>query len=128
MSGPDARAAVQGTAMMENLRRFGTLCGQQCQFIHFHHSIEDQAMFPALRARAGGFAAVIERLRAEHEVVHGLLVALIGDLDALAADPGGARLEAAAATFRTLERFLLSHFGYEESALGDALGVYGVRI
>ena len=28
-------------AMVANFRRFGSLCGQHCQFVHSHHSLED---------------------------------------------------------------------------------------
>ena len=35
-------------AMVANFRRFGNLCGQHCQFVHGHHSLEDAMVFPAL--------------------------------------------------------------------------------
>ena len=124
----EVRAAVEETAMARNLARFGTLCGQECQFIHIHHAIEDELMFPRLSAAATAFRAVIARLQEEHEVVHALLLRLIGDLEELAAEPGPDRLAPAAETFRTLVRFLLSHFDYEEASICDALGVYGIRI
>jgi len=63
-------------AMVRNFRRFGTLCGQYCQFVHGHHSIEDAAVFPGLAAKSEALRKVTERLQAEHHVVHELLVRL----------------------------------------------------
>lgn len=115
-----------GLAMVANYRRFGNLCGQHCQIVNAHHSIEDAAIFPAIAAQGEGFRRVAERLRAEHVVVHELLVRLIGALGELAAEPGESRFEQTVEIYRTLERVLLSHLGYEEDAIGDALGYFGI--
>ena len=47
-------------AMVRNFRRFGTLCGQYCQFVHGHHSIEDAALFPALAAKSEALRKVTD--------------------------------------------------------------------
>ena len=112
--------------MVENLRRFGNLCGQVCQVVHTHHSIEDAYVFPALAAQSEGYARVTERLQAEHGVVHELLLRQIDTLNALAADPNDPNFADAREVFEALERVLLSHLGYEEEQIGDALGYYGV--
>ncbi len=57
-------------------------------------------------------------------VVHELLVRLIDALGALAADPGPSRFADTLEIYRALERVLLSHLGYEEEAIGDALGYF----
>jgi predicted glycoside hydrolase/deacetylase ChbG (UPF0249 family) len=113
-------------AMVANYRRFGNLCGQYCQFVHTHHSIEDAHLFPALARQGDAFKAIAERLEAEHVVVHELLVRLIEALNALAAEPTPSRFEDARTVFVALERVLLSHLGYEEEAIGDALGYFGI--
>ena len=43
--------------MVSNFRRFGNLCGQHCQIVNTHHSIEDAHVFPALAAQSEGYRA-----------------------------------------------------------------------
>jgi len=113
-------------AMVANYRRFGNLCGQYCQFVHTHHSIEDAHLFPALARQGEAFKAIADRLQAEHLVVHELLLRLIDALNALASEPTPARFDDTKTLFQALERVLLSHLGYEEDAMGDALGYFGI--
>lgn len=122
----DIKAETADLVMVSNYRRFGTLCGQYCQFVHGHHSIEDQAIFPSIAAQGPAFKAIADRLTAEHVVVHRLLEKLIDALIALADAPGQAKFEDAVEVFRALEKVLLSHLGYEEEAIGDALGYFEV--
>ncbi|MBS3849295.1 hemerythrin domain-containing protein [Devosia sp. BSSL-BM10] len=115
-------------AMVSNYRRFGNLCGQYCQIVHTHHSIEDYAIFPALAEQGPVFKAIAERLQAEHVVVHELLLALVDALNALAGEPTQARFEETREIYQALERVLLSHLGYEEEAMGDALGYFDIGV
>jgi hypothetical protein len=112
--------------MIANYRRFGNLCGQYCQFVHMHHSIEDQAIFPALSQKGEAFRKIAERLAAEHVVVHELLVRLVGTLGELARNSTPQNFATARELFEALERVLLSHLGYEEDAIGDALGYFKI--
>lgn len=125
-SAAEVTAEASGLAMVANYRRFGNLCGQHCQIVNVHHSIEDEAVFPAIAAQGAAFKAIADRLRAEHVVVHELLVRLIDALGALATEPGVARFDEAVTIYRALERVLLSHLGYEEDAIGDALGAFRI--
>lgn len=122
----EVTAEASGLAMVANLRRFGNLCGQYCSIVNVHHSIEDQALFPAIAAQGPAFKAIADRLVAEHVVVHELLERLVAALAALAREPDDTHFEAAVTLYRALERVLLSHLGYEEDAIGDALGYFGV--
>ena len=119
-------AETDNLVMVSNYRRFGNLCGQYCQFVHTHHSIEDMHLFPALAQQGAAFKAIADRLQAEHVVVHELLLALIDALNALAQEPTPARFEDTKTVYQALERVLLSHLGYEEEAMGDALGYFGI--
>ena len=111
--------------MGENLSAFGNICGHECAVLKFHHDIEQASMFPRLEAAGGGaFRAVVAKLRAEHEVVHELLMRLERAADALVAEPSEARFAEAAAVFRKLEEVIRSHFGYEETELAEAIGYY----
>ena len=121
-------AETSGLLMVSNFRRFGNLCGQYCQFVDTHHSIEDYAIFPALAEQGAAFKAIADRLRAEHVVVHELLLRLVDALNALATEPTPEHFEDAKTVYRTLERILLSHLGYEEDAMGDALGYFGIGV
>ena len=122
----EAEETTAGLAMVANFRRFGNLCGQYCQFVHGHHSLEDQMLFPAIAAQGEAFRKIADRLQAEHVVVHELLMRLVDALNALAAEPDRERFEAAKTIYEALERVLLSHLGYEEDAIGDAIGYFGL--
>lgn len=122
------KAETADLVMVSNYRRFGTLCGQYCQFVHGHHSIEDQMIFPSIADQGPAFKAIADRLVAEHVIVHQLLEKLIDALIALADAPGRERFEDAVTVFRALERVLLSHLGYEEDAIGDALGYFDIGV
>ncbi|MBK8838288.1 MAG: hemerythrin domain-containing protein [Hyphomonadaceae bacterium] len=122
----EIEAETDNLAMVSNYRRFGNLCGQHCQIVHTHHSIEDYAIFPALAQQGEAFKAIADRLRAEHVVVHELLERLVDALNALAAEPTATRFENAKTIYHALERVLMSHLGYEEDAIGDALGYFGI--
>lgn len=124
----EVKAETADLVMVSNYRRFGTLCGQYCQFVHGHHSIEDQMIFPSIADQGPAFKAIADRLMAEHVVVHQLLERLIDALIALADAPARDRFDAAVTVFRALERVLLSHLGYEEDAIGDALGYFDIGV
>ena len=111
--------------MTENLRGFGSLCGRECQILKFHHDIESADMFPRIEAAGGGkFREVVAKLKAEHEVVHELIIRLDRAADALTDDPSEAHFSHAASTFRKLQEIVRSHFGYEETELAEAIGYY----
>jgi hypothetical protein len=127
-SAEEVKAETADLVMVSNYRRFGTLCGQYCQFVHGHHSIEDYAIFPGIAAQGPAFKAIADRLQAEHVVVHQLLEKLIDALIALADAPDRQKFDDAVEVFRALERVLLSHLGYEEDAIGDALGYFEIGV
>jgi hypothetical protein len=118
--------ALDGLSLLENYRRFGNLCGQHCQIVHTHHSIEDSYVFPELSAKAEAFRRVVARLVEEHEVVHALLVRLFDELSLLVEAPETSAFETAVATYNKLETLLLSHFAYEERSIGPALGRFRI--
>jgi len=119
-------AETASMTMVANFRRFGNLCGQYCQVVNTHHSIEDAHLFPAVAAISDGYRQVADRLGAEHVVVHELLERQIEALNVLAREPNAAHFADAKVVFEALERVLLSHLGYEEDQIGDALGYYGL--
>ncbi|MEO1911552.1 MAG: hypothetical protein ABGX10_14140, partial [Paracoccus sp. (in: a-proteobacteria)] len=62
--------------------------------------------------------------KAEHEVVHELIIRLDRAADALSEDPSDENFVQAAMIFRKLEEVVRSHFGYEETELAEAIGYY----
>lgn len=128
VSSAQMEAETSQLTMVANYRRFGNLCGQHCQIVNTHHSIEDYAIFPALAEQGPAFAKIADRLRAEHVVVHALLVRLVDALNVLIGAPGSDNFAATVDVYRALERVLLSHLGYEEDAMGDALGYFEIGV
>jgi hypothetical protein len=124
----DLTKQVGSMAMIENYRRFGSLCGQECQLLTLHHTIEDQEIFPHLRNTSEGLRKVIDRLSAEHLIVHELLVRLQEATRAFAKEPGAEALASLRRVYEALERVVISHFGYEERELEEALGFYGIPL
>src|SRR5262249_5004717 len=122
----DVARETADLAMVTNFRRFGNLCGQHCQIVNTHHSIEDAYLFPAIAAQSDGYRGVAERLQAEHVVVHALLERQIDALNALVTSPSAEHFADAVEVFEALDRVLSSHLGYEEEQIGDAIGYFGI--
>ena len=120
--------AVSSMQMTANYRLFGNLCGRECQMLTLHHTIEDQHMFPALREASGTLKEVIDRLSQEHLVIHQLLDALEAAAVNAIQQPGGETFSDLKAAFLALERFVRSHFGYEQEELEEALGYYDIPL
>jgi hemerythrin-like domain-containing protein len=115
--------------MSTNYRMFGNICGQECQMLSGHHGIEDAHMFPLLHEEGSdGVKKVVERLMAEHLVVHELIEELEERAWATLQNPNAETFAAAKETFRVLNICVRSHFGYEETELEDALAVIDVGI
>jgi hemerythrin-like domain-containing protein len=89
-----------------------------------HHSIEDQAMYPRLRAADPSLGPALDRMVAEHHEVHGRLEDLDRALIGLVTDPdtgvGGVRH-----ALDALSDSLLEHLTYEEEQLVEPLNRLG---
>ena len=117
--------ALEGMDMVQNYRLFGNLCGRECRMLNFHHDAEEHHVFPTLERKGPtGLALVVAKLRAEHLVVHELLLRLQDAAQALETEPTEVQFAETAAVLDKLETVVRSHFGYEETELRDALGVY----
>ncbi|MFC5178221.1 hemerythrin domain-containing protein [Nocardioides taihuensis] len=124
----EARAAVHALGLTETYQQLGSWCGQVCRAITHHHQIEDAWVYPPLRSADGGLRDVLDRLTLEHEVVHAVLERVDETLVALARDGDDDRsaVERLSRQFTHLHALLLSHFRYEEDAIGTALGVHRI--
>lgn len=115
----ELRSLINQLTMRQNYWTLGSFCASYCRIVTTHHTIEDEHMFPALRAAQASLAPVIDRLEQEHEVIAGLLtgldvalVAMIEDVDAI--DGVRDALDALASA-------LLSHLEYEEQELVEPI-------
>lgn len=118
-----ARSAINQMTMRQNNWTLGAYCQSYCRVVTQHHSGEDQAIFPYLRGRETALEPVIDRLAAEHVVIHDVLDAVDRALVALAADPGA--VDGVQASVDLLTDTLLSHLSYEENELVEPLARYG---
>lgn len=128
-SGKDLSEAVTSAEFAQNVRQFGSLCGRECKVLNGHHDAEEYMLFPEL-AEMGNDAlrAVVARLVEEHKVVHELLVRLERAAMALMFEVDAEKFNEARAVFRQLETVVQSHFGYEETQLEEAIGVFKVGV
>ncbi len=116
---------VLASDMRKNFEVAGTLCGHQCRVLTMHHDIEEHSLFPKLAAQGNAaLTKVVDKLRAEHLVIHELLKRLGDAAGALAATPDAESFETAFAVFFNLRSSIISHFGYEEKELEEAIGLY----
>lgn len=121
-------SAVSSIQMVSNYRLFGTLCGRECAALTFHHTSEDELVFPALSGRNEGLQKVIDRLIAEHGIIHELLEQLQSTALEAIEKPGSETFARLREIFAVLERFMKSHFGYEQVELEEALGHWNVPL
>lgn len=114
--------------MQKTMRMFGNLCGQECEMLNAHHDIESQMLFPVLHERGNeGIKKVVERLMAEHEIVHHFLQELESRNIANSQYSTPESFDALKETFLALEKIIHSHFKYEETELEVAIGFYGIE-
>ena len=118
-----ARSAINELTMRQNDWALGAYCASYCRFVTGHHMLEDEAVFPHLRAREAGLGPVLDRLAGEHKIIHQVLndvdQALVDHLRN-PADFGGLQQ-----AVDILTDTLLSHLAYEEAQLVEPLARHG---
>jgi hypothetical protein len=121
----DARAGVNAMTIRQNNWTLGAYCQSYCGFVNGHHGLEDASVFPHLRAAEPDAAPVLDRLHAEHEVIHGLLDRVDQSLVALVGDGDMSALDAVEEAVELLADRLVSHLSYEERELRGPLARHG---
>jgi hemerythrin-like domain-containing protein len=111
--------------LRQNNWTLGAYCQSYCGFVNGHHTLEDAAVFPHLRAAEPELAPVVDRLHDEHQVIHHLLDALDRALVDLVRDEEPSALDALEETLDLLADRLLSHLAYEERELRGPLARHG---
>jgi iron-sulfur cluster repair protein YtfE (RIC family) len=118
-----ARSVIASMTMRQNNWTVGAYCASYCRLVTTHHSLEDQALFPRLRAADPRLAPVVDRLQEEHEVIHDVLERVDRALVAFVGGPDGAGQLRDAVDL--LSDTLLSHLSYEERELVEPLARLG---
>ena len=114
---------VSNVELTHNMRIFGTMCGRECQVLTFHHDAEEHMIFPQLEQQnIQALSRVVDRLKQEHLIVHELITRLETAAQALVQNPDEHNFAKTKATFAQLHNVVISHFGYEETELREALG------
>jgi Hemerythrin HHE cation binding domain len=119
-----ARSAISELTVRQNNWTTGAYCQSYCRVLTVHHSIEDQGMFPHLRRADPRLVPVIDRLEAEHLVIHEVLERLDRALVAFVAGPDAGQVLRDAVDLLT--DTLLSHLSYEERELVEPLARLGM--
>jgi hemerythrin-like domain-containing protein len=120
----DLRGTIHGMAVRTNIEQFGAICLRYCAMVTNHHTLEDRAIFPAVRAEGEAYAALVDQLEHEHGVIHVQLRRV--DEALVAVDEDRAHVPRALDEIAALDRILRSHFAYEETQLAEPLGIVGL--
>jgi hypothetical protein len=122
-----ARSAINEMTVRQNNWTLGTYCESYCRVVTVHHTIEDQSMFPYLRQRDPRLAPVIERLQAEHRIIHDVLDGVDQALVAFITAGGDAgALTGLRHAADLLSDTLRSHLAYEERELVEPIARLGL--
>jgi hypothetical protein len=124
----DLPGAVSSLTMIQNIRLSGSICGEECQMLTFHHTAEDQWIFPVLNGHNDGLTRVVERLAEEHLVIHALIERLETSAAEVMAAPTPMNFHTLKNSFDQLEAVVRSHFNYEQEELEEALGFFDVDL
>jgi alkanesulfonate monooxygenase SsuD/methylene tetrahydromethanopterin reductase-like flavin-dependent oxidoreductase (luciferase family) len=120
-----ARSALQTMTLRQNDWTLGAYCASFCRIVTMHHTLEDQSLFPHLRAADPQLSPVVDRLEVEHKQIHGVVDRVDQALVALVSEPDG--LDELRAAIDLLHDALLSHLSYEERELVEPLARLGYR-
>jgi alkanesulfonate monooxygenase SsuD/methylene tetrahydromethanopterin reductase-like flavin-dependent oxidoreductase (luciferase family) len=127
LTAADARSTVNAMALRQNDWTMGAYCASYCTVIDHHHRLEDDGIFPHLRAAEPGLDPVILRLTAEHRVIHEVLGAVDRALvDLIRAGDVPADHAALQVAVDGLTDTLNSHFAYEEEQIVEPLARFGL--
>ena len=123
ISAGEARSALSEMALRQNDWTLGAFCSRYCRAVAQHHTLEDDSVFPHLQQADPQLEPVIDRLAAEHLVIHDAIEevdrALVHHLE----HPDDFdRLQTA---IDVLTDTLLSHLSYEEHELVEPLARVG---
>jgi len=121
-----ARSYLNDMTMRQNYWTLGAFCSAYCRVVSVHHAIEDQHLFPDLKAADQSLGPILHRLQSDHEAISRLL----GDIDAalVAMVENPADLERTQSAVTRLSEALLAHLKLEEDSLLEPIGRLAIRV
>lgn len=127
-----ARSVINTMTMRQNNWTLGAYCESYCRIVTGHHTLEDQSVFRHLRVADPDAVPVLDRLHAEHEVIHQVLDEVDQRLVELVQAgtervPAASALDALEESIDVLSDTLLSHLSYEERELLHPLARHGLN-
>lgn len=125
-SASEARSHLASMTMRQNYWTLGAFCAAYCRVVSVHHTIEDQHLFPDLKAADQSLAPILSRLHREHERIAGVLQEVDEALVAMVEDES--RLEVTESAVGRLNDELLAHLRYEEDQLLEPIGRLAIRV
>ena len=121
-----ARSYLNDMTMRQNYWTLGAFCTAYCRVVSVHHAIEDQQLFPDLKAADQSLGPLLERLRADHDVIARILGEIDAALVAMVEDPQ--RLDETQAAVTRLSEALLAHLKLEEDSILEPIGRLAIRV
>ncbi len=91
---------------------------------HTHHTIEDAALFPAVRRLEPSLNRVVDRLEEDHLTVHHITDRIAAVAEMVVTDTSGESRSELVEALNSLETHLLSHLAFEEDSLGPLLSTW----
>jgi len=125
-SAAEARSFLNTMTMRQNYWTLGAFCAAYCRVVSVHHAIEDQSLFPDLKAADESLGPVLARLQHEHEGIAKVLGEVDAGLVAMVEDEQ--RLDETRTAVDHLSDALLAHLKYEEEQLLEPIGRLAIRI
>jgi Luciferase-like monooxygenase/Hemerythrin HHE cation binding domain len=113
------RSELNQMTLRQNNWTLGAYCESYCRLVATHHTLEDQAMLPQLKAADPRLGPVVDRLTEEHGVIHDVLERVDRALVSLVSEPDG--MTDLQNAVDLLTDTLLSHLSYEERELVEPL-------
>ncbi|HEY8803063.1 MAG TPA: LLM class flavin-dependent oxidoreductase [Candidatus Dormibacteraeota bacterium] len=125
-SAAEARSYLNTMTLRQNYWTLGAFCAAYCRVVSVHHAIEDQSLFPDLKAADQSLAPILARLQHEHEGI----AEVLGEIDAalVATVESEERLDETQTAVAHLSDSLLAHLRYEEDSLLGPIGRLAIRI
>jgi alkanesulfonate monooxygenase SsuD/methylene tetrahydromethanopterin reductase-like flavin-dependent oxidoreductase (luciferase family) len=125
-SAAEARSYLNQMTMRQNYWTLGAFCAAYCRVVSVHHAIEDEHMFPDLKAADQSLGPILDQLRREHEGIAEVLAEIDSALVAMVEDES--RLGETQGAVDHLTEVLLAHLAREEAQLLEPIGRLSIRV
>jgi len=122
----EARSYLNAMTMRQNYWTLGAFCAAYCRVVSVHHTIEDQQLFPDLKAADQSLSPILERLSHEHHQIAQVLDRVDAALVAMVENDEA--LGATASVVDELNDSLLAHLRFEEDQLLEPIGRLGIQV